>query len=56
MHPESSSRLQTLRAQAEQQGVSPTDEDLEATLTFLEVLLPPLRELEERIPPETPIV
>ena len=55
MQPESSSPLQTLRGQAELQGVSPTDEDLEATWTFLEVILPPLRELEERIPPETPI-
>jgi hypothetical protein len=47
-----SSPLQTLRDQAAQQGVSPTDEDLEAVQTFLEVILPPLRDLEERIPPE----
>jgi hypothetical protein len=44
--------LETLREQAALQGVSPTDEDLEATQSFLEVILPPLRELEERIPPE----
>jgi hypothetical protein len=45
------SPLETLREQAALQGVSPTDEDLEAARTFLEVILAPLRELEERIPP-----
>jgi hypothetical protein len=49
--PESSS-IATLREQAALQGVSPTDEDLEAVGSFLEVILPPLRDLEERIPPE----
>jgi hypothetical protein len=49
---QSESSLETLRKQAALQGVSPTDEDLEATWTFLEVILPPLRELEEQIPPE----
>jgi hypothetical protein len=44
--------LETLREQAALQGVSPTDEDLEAAQTFLEVILPSLRSLEERIPPE----
>ena len=51
MHGESSS-LETLREQAALQGVSPTDDDLAAAQTFLEVILPPLRDLEERIPPE----
>lgn len=46
------SPLATLREQAAQQGVYPTDEDIGAVQTFLEVILPPLRELEERIPPE----
>jgi hypothetical protein len=44
--------LETLREQVALQGVSPTDEDLETAQTFLEVILPQLRELEERIPPE----
>jgi hypothetical protein len=39
---------------AAQQGVSPTDDDLAAVLGFLEVVLPRLAELEERVPPETP--
>jgi hypothetical protein len=47
-----SSPLAPLREQAALQGVFPTDEDLEAVQTFLEVILTPLRELEERIPPE----
>ena len=46
------SPLETLREQAALQGVAPTDDDLEAAQTFLEVILPPLRELEERIPPD----
>jgi hypothetical protein len=44
--------LESLREQAALQGVSPTDEDLVTAQTFLEVILPPLRSLEERIPPE----
>jgi hypothetical protein len=44
--------LETLREQAALQGVSPTDEDLQAAQTFLEVILPLLLDLEERIPPE----
>lgn len=47
-----SSPVGSLREQAALQGVFPTEEDLEAVQTFLEVILPPLRELEERIPPE----
>jgi hypothetical protein len=44
------SPLETLREQAAQQGISPSDDDLETVRTFLEVILPTLRELEERIP------
>ena len=44
-----------LRIAAAQQGVFPTDEDLKAVLGFLEVVLPRLAELEERLPPETPL-
>jgi hypothetical protein len=47
-----SSPLQALREQAALQGVSPTDEDLATAQTFLDVILPQLRELEERVPPE----
>ena len=47
-----SSALPPLREQAEALGLDPTDEDLETVRTFLEVVLPTLRELEERIPPE----
>src|SRR5919108_4413359 len=43
-------RLETLRAWAASQGVHPTDEDLEAAETFLEVILPLVPEFEERIP------
>ena len=43
-----------LRAAAAQQGVSPSDEDLEGVLGFLEVILPRLEEIEGRIPPGTP--
>jgi hypothetical protein len=46
------SPLETLREQAALQGVSPTEDDLATVQTFLEVILPPLRELEERLPPE----
>ena len=43
-----------LRAVAAQQGVFVEDEDLEAVLGFLEVVLPRLAEIEERVPPGTP--
>jgi hypothetical protein len=43
-----------LRQAAAQQGVSAADEDLEGVLGFLEVVLPKLAEIEERLPPETP--
>jgi hypothetical protein len=46
--------LEFLREAAAQQGVSPADEDLRRVLGFLEVVLPRLAELEQRLPPETP--
>jgi hypothetical protein len=54
MHFESNS-LERLREQAVLQGVSPTDEDLEFVLDFLTRILPALAEIEERLPPETPL-
>jgi hypothetical protein len=51
MRPESRS-VETLREQAALQGISPTDDDLEAAQAFLEVILPLLPDLERRIPPE----
>jgi hypothetical protein len=42
-----------LREIAQQQGVHPTDEDLEDVLGFLERILPVLAEIEERLPPGT---
>ena len=50
--PSESSSIPALREQARALGVDPTDEDLAQVETFLEVILPTLRELEERIPPE----
>lgn len=49
-----SSPLEPLRQIAAQQGVAPTDDDLEAVLGFLTRILPALEEIEERLPPETP--
>ena len=46
--------LSALRETAAQQGVHPTDEDLEGVIGFLEVVLPKLADIEERLPPETP--
>ena len=43
-----------LREVAAQQGVFPAEEDLQAVLGFLEVVLPRLAELEHRLPPEVP--
>jgi hypothetical protein len=40
-----------LRRIAEAQGVTPTDEDLEAVRAFLAVLLPAFEELERLVPP-----
>ncbi len=41
-----------LRRIAEAQGVTPTDEDLEAVRAFLQILLPAFAELERRFPLE----
>jgi hypothetical protein len=43
-----------LRQFAERQGVSPTDEDLEAVRAFLDILLPAFDELERLVPPTAP--
>jgi hypothetical protein len=48
-----SSSVDLLRQLAARQGVFPTDEDLEAVLPFLEVIVPALEELERTIPPDT---
>jgi hypothetical protein len=48
--PEPPSRAE-LRRIAEEQGVTPTDEDLEAVRAFLAVLLPAFEELERLAPP-----
>jgi len=45
---ESSSEL-VLRELAARQGVHPTEDDLAAVRAFLEILLPALLELEERL-------
>jgi hypothetical protein len=49
MGPESS-LLSALRELAGQQGVHPTDADLEGVLGFLERILPELAELEQLLP------
>jgi hypothetical protein len=48
-----SSSVDRLRELAEPQGVSPTDDDLEAVLDFVNRILPALEELEHRLPPGT---
>lgn len=48
-----SSSVDLLRRLAEAQGVSPSEEDLEAVLGFLTRLLPALAQLEKELPPET---
>jgi hypothetical protein len=48
-----SSLVSALREQTRQQGVEPTDEDLEGVLDFLTRILPALADIEERLPPET---
>jgi hypothetical protein len=45
--------LSALRETAAQQGVHPTDEDLEGVLDFLSRILPALDEIEARLPQET---
>jgi hypothetical protein len=49
---EQSSRLDFLRDLAESQGVSPSDEDLEAVSGFLDAILPALARIEETLPPD----
>ena len=48
-----SSSVELLRARAEEQGVDPSDADLEGVLDFLNRILPALEDLERRLPPET---
>jgi hypothetical protein len=43
-----------LREAAAAQGVHIEDEDVEGALGFLTRILPALRDIEERLPPETP--
>jgi hypothetical protein len=45
--------VERLREQAAVQQVSPTDEDLERVLDFVERILPALAEIERRLPAET---
>ena len=47
------SPVEHLREAAADQGVHPTDEDLEGVRAFLDLILPALAEIEERLPPET---
>ena len=49
-----SSAIERLREEAAAQGVSATDEDLEAVLDFVARILPALEEIQRRVPPETP--
>jgi hypothetical protein len=46
--------LEHLRETAAAQGVHIEDEDLEGALGFLTRILPALRDIEERLPVETP--
>jgi hypothetical protein len=43
-----------LREAAAAEGVEMEDEDVEGVLGFLTRILPALRDIEERLPPETP--
>jgi hypothetical protein len=45
--------VESLRRLAEDQGVSPSEEDLQAVLGFLMRILPALEQLEKQLPPET---
>jgi hypothetical protein len=49
-----SNLVSALRELARQQGVEPTEADLEGVLDFLDRILPALAAIEERLPPETP--
>ena len=48
-----STPIERLREIALEQGVSPDDEDLVGVQDFLTRILPALRAIEERLPPET---
>ncbi|MGE5273535.1 MAG: hypothetical protein ACM3QU_07220 [Verrucomicrobiota bacterium] len=48
-----SSPVERLREAAAAQGVHPTEEDLEGVRSFLDLILPALSEIEERLPSET---
>jgi hypothetical protein len=45
-------RVEFLRALAAKQGIEPSDDDLEAVLGFLDVILPELDRLEAVLEPE----
>ncbi len=47
-----SSPVERLREAAAAQGVHPTEDDLEGVRGFLDLILPALAEIEERLPPE----
>jgi hypothetical protein len=51
MEPESSP-IESLREAAAVQGVYPTDADLEGVRDFLDLIMPALAEIEQRLPPE----
>jgi broad specificity phosphatase PhoE len=51
--PDEHNSVERLREQAAQQGISPTDDDLEGVLDFVTRVLPALEEIERRLPPET---
>jgi hypothetical protein len=46
--------LDVLRLLAREHGVDADDADLERVQAFLDVILPALAKIEERLPPETP--
>jgi hypothetical protein len=50
-----SSRADFVRQLAAQEGVEPSEEDLEAVVGFLDAILPELARLEELLPPEAAI-
>jgi hypothetical protein len=50
-----SSLVSQLRELAALQGVSPTDDDLEGVLDFLQRIMPALEEIERRLPPQAPL-
>jgi len=47
------SGLDLLRAICERQGVSPTDDDLEAVRGFVDRVVPALADIERRLPRDT---